>query len=106
MNLSEIQRLHEDFVRARGWDRFPASLLFLHLEEEISEIGSYILFEEGYKKEGRNSEKKKGIAPEFAHAFSLLLQLASHFGVDMEKAFLSELEKNERRFPKEEENGN
>ena len=103
MELSEIQRMHEDFVRERKWDRFPASLVFIHLEEEVAEMGSHILIEEGYKKEGMgNSIHKKDIESECAQVLSLLLQLASAFGVDMEKAFLRELEKNRKRFPAEE----
>jgi NTP pyrophosphatase (non-canonical NTP hydrolase) len=100
MELSQIQKLHEGFVRSRGWDRFPASLLFVHLEEELSEIGKHILFEEGYKAEGMgDSTRREDVKSEVGQVFSLLLQLASHFNIDVEGAFLEEHKKNEKRFP-------
>ena len=102
MNLRDIQRIQSDFEQRRGWDRFPASLVYVHLMEEIGEIGRHILFDEGYKVEGLGHTRgDKEIGREFAQVFSLLLQLANRFGVDLEEAYLKELDIMERRFDEE-----
>ena len=38
MHLKEIQVKLDSFDKARGWDKFPASLVFAHLIEELGEI--------------------------------------------------------------------
>ncbi len=104
MDLKQIQQMAESFERARGWDKFPASLVFAHLIEELGEISRYITVEEGYKAVGLGHEAPDlaGLPREFAQVFSLLLQLANHFDVDLENAFLREMETMNRRFPKDE----
>ena len=49
MHLNEIQGKLDTFEKSRGWDKFPASLVFAHLIEELGEISRYITVEEGYK---------------------------------------------------------
>jgi len=102
MRVSEAQRLMLEFERRRGWDRFRESQVFTHLIEEISEIGRHILVKEGYKVSGLGHGEPEGeVWREFAQAFSLFLQLANRFGVDLEEAFRMELERMERRFDPE-----
>ncbi|MHC1604714.1 MAG: hypothetical protein ACXQTP_01900 [Candidatus Methanofastidiosia archaeon] len=102
MDISQAQKDIEKFCKERDWDKFPASLVYMHLIEEISEIGEEILFEEGYKKEGAGHEKSNAdVSREFAQSLALLLQLALHFKVDVEKAFVRELEIMEQRFSPE-----
>ncbi len=104
MHLHDIQESFDTFIRERCWDRFPASLVFAHLVEELGEISRYITVEEGYKAVGLGHEAPdmSGLAREFAQAFSLFLQLASHFGVDLEEAVLEEHQQMTNRFPVEE----
>ncbi|MHC1609353.1 MAG: hypothetical protein ACXQS3_03940 [Candidatus Methanofastidiosia archaeon] len=100
MKISQAQEKIEAFCKARNWDAFSASLVYMHLIEEISEIGEEILFEEGYKKEGAGHERSNPeVAREFAQSLALMLQLAAHFGVDLEDAFGKELVIMEERFP-------
>jgi len=95
-----MEQTIEAFCTERKWDEFRPSLVYVHLMEEMSEIGEEILFEEGYKKEGAGHERSNpDVAREFAQTFSLLLQLASHFGVDLDSAFKSEIEVMKGRFP-------
>lgn len=102
MNLEEIQKEFEKFIKERKWEKAPASQVMVHLNEEISEIGRHILIEEGYKKvEGGNSERKKELGREFAQALNLLMQLAIHFNVNLEESWKSEIEIMKKRFPKE-----
>ncbi len=102
MDISTAQEKIDAFCKARSWDQFRASLVYLHLMEELSEVGEEILFEEGYKKEGAGHERgNPDVARELAQSFSLFLQLAAHFGVDLEAAFERELSIMEARFPPE-----
>lgn len=104
VELRELQKRLDAFDRARGWDKFPASQVFTHLIEELGEISRYITVEEGYKiiGIGHKAPDKEGIGREFAQVFSLFMQLANHFGVDLESNMLKELEIMEERFPAEE----
>ncbi|MGY5863966.1 MAG: hypothetical protein RTV41_05145 [Candidatus Thorarchaeota archaeon] len=104
MNLREIQDRLDKFDKARGWDKFPASLVFAHLIEELGEISRHITVKEGYKVVGLGHEapEKENLVREFAQSFNLFTQIANSFGVDLESAVLAELEIMEDRFPVEE----
>ena len=49
MNINDLQKRIDVFEKERAWDKFPESLIYIHLIEEITEIGRVILEEEGYK---------------------------------------------------------
>ena len=100
MHLSQIQELKRRFDKERHWHKFPASLVYVHLTEELGEIGRQILFEEGYKVKGLGHELEGDLGREFGQAFSLFLQLANQLGVDLEKEFLEEMPIMEKRFDK------
>lgn len=105
LDLREIQKKDKIFCEERGWDKFPPSLVLIHLYEELSEVGEYILYKEGYKKGGMGNDKGtdyENLKREFGQILSLLMQLANSFDVDLESAFLSEFERMEKRFGKEE----
>ncbi len=98
MHLRELQDLKHSFDEARGWQKFPASLVYVHLTEELGEIGRQILFEEGYKVKGLGHDSQGEVGREFGQAFSLFLQLANMLRVDLEAEFLKEMEIMEKRF--------
>ncbi|TFG33956.1 hypothetical protein EU527_05730 [Candidatus Thorarchaeota archaeon] len=100
MHLKEIQKKLDSFDKARGWNKFPASLVFTHLIEELGEISRYITIEEGYKVVGLGHEapEKNELHREFAQVFNLFAQLANHFKIDLEESILSELDIMEQRF--------
>ncbi len=103
MHLREIQEKTREFEERRGWNKFPASLVFTHLIEELGEISRHITIEEGYKAIGLGHEQTKNdLAREFAQVFSLFIQLANHFEIDLESSYLQELETMEERFPEKE----
>ncbi|MHA2425679.1 MAG: hypothetical protein ACXAEF_12890 [Candidatus Thorarchaeota archaeon] len=104
MHLSHIQKLKAEFEKARGWNKFPASQVFTHLIEELGEISRHISVEEGYKAIGigHDAPKENELGREFAQSFSLFIQLANHFNIDLESAVLDELEIMSKRFPAEE----
>ena len=47
MHLREIQKKLDKFDKERGWDKFPASLVFAHLIEELGDISRHITVKEG-----------------------------------------------------------
>lgn len=103
MDLTKIQEMNDQFSKARNWNQFPASQVFAHLIEELGEISRHITVEEGYKAIGlgHDAPTKEDLAREFAQSFSLFLQLANHFKIDLESAVLSELKVMNERFPAE-----
>ncbi|MGY5878828.1 MAG: hypothetical protein RTV31_01200 [Candidatus Thorarchaeota archaeon] len=103
MHLKEIQKKLDAFDKARGWDKFPASLVFAHLIEELGEISRHITVDEGYKVIGLGHEapNKDELHREFAQVFNLFAQIANHYNIDLESSILSELEIMEERFPAE-----
>jgi len=103
MHLREIQEKLDNFDKARGWDKFPASLVFTHLIEELGEISRHITVDEGYKVIGLGHEApdKGELHREFAQVFNLFTQIANHYNIDLESSVLSELELMETRFPAE-----
>ena len=104
MHLNQIQKIKAEFEKARGWDKFPASQVFTHLIEELGEISRHITIKEGYKAIGlgHKDAKDSELPREFAQSFSLFIQLANHFNVDLESAVLNELKIMSERFPAEE----
>ncbi|MFW9807749.1 MAG: hypothetical protein ACFFE6_00085 [Candidatus Thorarchaeota archaeon] len=104
MHLKEIQTKLDKFDKDRGWDKFPASLVFAHLIEELGEISRHITISEGYKVVGlgHDAPKKEDLSREFAQSFNLFTQIANSFDIDLESAVLSELELMEKRFPVDE----
>ena len=101
MHLKEIQAMKSAFEKERGWDKFPASQVFVHLIEELGEISRHISAEEGYKAVGLGHEApdKKELSREFAQCFSLFVQLANHYEIDLESAVLDEVKIMTERFP-------
>ncbi|MFW9767741.1 MAG: hypothetical protein ACFFF9_06315 [Candidatus Thorarchaeota archaeon] len=104
MHLKQIQTKLDKFDKNRGWDKFPASLVFAHLIEELGEISRHITVKEGYKVIGLGhaAPNKEDLSREFAQSFNLFTQIANSFGIDLESAVLKELEIMEDRFPVEE----
>ncbi len=100
MHLSKIQLEKREFDKERRWDTFPASQVFVHLVEEIGEIGRNILYAEGYKKGGLgHANAPSEVHREYAQSFSLLIQLANMQGVNLEAAYLEEMRIMKKRFP-------
>jgi NTP pyrophosphatase (non-canonical NTP hydrolase) len=103
MHLSKIQAMKAEFEDSRGWNKFPASLVFTHLVEELGEISRHITFDEGYKVSGLGHEepKRAHLKREFAQVFSLFIQLANHYEINLEECVLEELEIMNERFSKD-----
>lgn len=101
MHLKEIQKIFAKFEKARGWDKFPSSLVFAHLVEELGEISRHITVKEGYKVIGLGHEApdEKELSREFAQVFALFVQIANDFNIDLEASIMDELDIMQERFP-------
>jgi len=105
LDLRELQKKDRIFCEERGLEKFSSSLVLIHIYEELSEVGEYILYKDGYKKGGMGNDKGtdyENLKREFGQILSLLMQLANSFDIDLESAFLSEFEIMEKRFGKDE----
>ncbi len=103
MHLFDMQLRKKKFDEERGWNEFSLSQVYVHLTEEIGEIGRYILYVEGYKKQGLGHAEPPGsVDREFAQSLGLILQLANMTQVDLEKAYRKELKIMKGRFPAKE----
>jgi len=101
MELNEIVEDFRNFLDERGWLSFSPNDVFIHLVEELGEIGKYLLFLSEYKTEeqGHKEPPKENLSREFAQSFSLFLQLCILLDIDIEKAWLNEIETMKDRFP-------
>lgn len=101
MHLNEIIKEFRKFLDERDWLDFSANDVFIHLIEELGEIGKYLLFLSEYKTEVQGHEKppNSNLSREFAQAFSLFLQLCILLNIDLEKVWKEELNIMKTRFP-------
>ena len=99
MHLNQIQQKQKEFILKRKWDRFTSSQIFVHLIEELGEVGSHILYKEKYKVKGAGHKNNQDtISKELAQVFNLFLQLCIQENVDIEKSWNEEFENNLKRF--------
>ena len=101
MDLKEIIDEFRIFLKEREWLDFSHNDVFIHLIEELGEIGKYLLFSTDYKTEERGHTKptKEELSKEFAQAFSLFIQLCILLEIDLEEAWKKEIEFMKERFP-------
>lgn len=84
--LADLQRYMDAVCQERGWTQDNYAEKFLLFTEEIGELAKAIrktrsLYQEQARPNTLNLEE------EFADVLSYLLDLANHFGVDLEAAF-------------------
>jgi hypothetical protein len=101
LELNTIIKEFKIFLEERNWLSFSANDVFIHLIEELGEIGKYLLFLSEYKSEAQGHEKppSSNLSREFAQTFSLFMQLCILLNIDLEKVWLEELEIMKTRFP-------
>ena len=90
----------EQAVRAvtveRGWDKNTVTEIFLLFTEEVGELAKAIRNESKLHSQ-TNPKKRFELEEEFADVFNYLLDLANHFGVDLESAYREKHKRNEQR---------
>jgi len=102
MELNEITRILIDFRDRRDWKKYhtPKNLAISAAVEvgELLEIFQWKSDEE-IARLLESEEYRERIGEEISDVMIYLLTLAHECGIDMEKAVLSKIEKNERKYP-------
>lgn len=101
LDLNEIIENIRYFLQERDWLKYSPNDVFIHLIEELGEIGKYLLFLSEYKKEsqGHKEPPKEDMSREFAQVFSLFLQLCILLDIDLEESWKKEINIMRERFP-------
>lgn len=101
MEFNDIINEFKNFLEERGWLSFSPNDVFIHLIEELGEIGKYLLFFSEYKTEKQGHEKPpiENLSKEFAQAFSLFMQLCILLNINLEEVWLEEIKTMKERFP-------
>jgi len=98
MKISEYQNWLEEYDRAREFHRCSPGHTFIHLAEELGEVGRLVLYEEGYREPADLPELQELLAGELADAATFLFKLAYQYDIDLEAALIRNQEKAEGRF--------
>ena len=93
--LADFQKYVADMVEEMGFGKETATHIFMLFTEECGEMAKAIR-----KLENIHSDKNSEVfelGSEMADILIYLLDLANHFGIDLEKAFRDKEEKNKKR---------
>ncbi|WP_448518678.1 MazG nucleotide pyrophosphohydrolase domain-containing protein [Rhodoflexus sp.] len=85
--LADYQAYMEQVCAERGWAKNTELELFLLFSEEVGELAKAIRRHRKLYIEPSKAHKQPNLEEEFADVFGYLLDLANHFGIDLEKAF-------------------
>ncbi|MCK4845439.1 MAG: hypothetical protein KAS95_07185 [Candidatus Heimdallarchaeota archaeon] len=100
LTLEELKSELKSFLDERDWLRFSPNEVFIHLIEELGEIGKHLLFLTEYKTESMGHKKPDDsqMPREFAQVFFLFLQLCIILDINIEEAWKKEFEIMKKRF--------
>lgn len=102
MNLSELTRLLIEFRERREWRKYhtPKNLA-ISAAVEIGELLELFQWrsDEEIARLLESEEYRERVGEEISDVIIYLLTLAHECGVDIERAILSKIEKNERKYP-------
>lgn len=99
-SLSEMQKVIQDFRKARGWNKqsHPRDLL-LKMFEEVGELAEYVQWRSGDDLKKYIAENKEGIADEVVDILICVLLLFKHLNYDIQLEFDRKMEKNAKKYP-------
>jgi dCTP diphosphatase len=110
MATDEFQQLLqtiETFARDRDWEQFhtPKNLAMAMSVEaaEVVEIFQWLTEEQS---KALPSEKVSALADELADTYIYLIKIAAHYGIDINRAAVDKIHKNELKYPVEKARGN
>ncbi len=106
--LSELKQVMTKFVKERDWTGYhnPKELA-IAISVEANELLELFLFEnQSMEKIRSNSKLIQSITEEIADVFAYLISMINSLNLDLTTIFLSKMEKNRRKYPLKEFNGN
>lgn len=92
MQISEAQKLVDNWINEHGVRYFSELTNMAMLSEEVGEVARIIARRYGDQSE-KESDKNKDLGEEMADVLFVLICLANQTGVDLEEALRSSLEK-------------
>ncbi len=99
MEFQDYQQQLVEMERERGWDRVLPSHTFMHMGEELGEIGRVLQCFEGYRITDQTVDQlREALAGELADLTAFVFKLASQFEVDMDETMQAHLEKFRARY--------
>lgn len=96
MTIKEAQKFVDDWINKEGVRYFNVLTNMAMLTEEVGEVARVVARtygEQSFKK----SDKGKDLAEELADVMFVLVCLANQTGVDLQKAFVNNIEKKTKR---------
>lgn len=96
ISITEAQRLVDDWIKSHGVRYFNELTNMAQLTEEVGEVARIISRRYGEQSE-KESDKGKELGDELADVLWVVICLANQTGIDLEKAFISNLEKKTQR---------
>jgi dCTP diphosphatase len=106
-DFQKLQKAIEKFARDRDWEQFhtPKNLAMAMSVEaaEVVEIFQWLTDEQS---KALSKEKVNALADELADTYIYLIKIAAHYGIDINRAAVDKIQKNELRYPVEKARGN
>jgi dCTP diphosphatase len=107
-SISELKEIMAEFVNERNWNSYhhPKELA-IALSIESNELLELFLFKNRSLKEiFENKELLQSLEEEIADILAYLLSLSNSLNLDLTSIFLQTMEKNRRKYPCDQFNGN
>lgn len=96
MTITESQKFVDEWITTQGVRYFNVLTNMAMLTEEVGEVARVIARKYG-EQSFKKSDKGKDLAEELADVMFVLICIANQTGVDLQKAFLKNIEKKGKR---------
>ncbi len=96
MTITESQKFVDDWITTQGVRYFNVLTNMAMLTEEVGEVARVIARKYG-EQSFKKSDKGKDLAEELADVMFVLICIANQTGVDLQQAFLKNIEKKGKR---------
>lgn len=106
-DLDELQRMVTSFRDARDWKQFHNSKdLAIALNLEATEVLEHFLWKTSDETLAYMKDHKENVGEELADTLYYVLLMANDLNIDIKKAFLNKMAKNEAKYAVEKAKGN
>ena len=96
--LKDLQEHIKKLCEEKGWHHDNPGTKFLLFVEEVGELAKAMRVKSGlYGEKAKKRQKSFELEEEFADVLNYLLDLANHYGVDLEAAYRTKNKINEKR---------
>ncbi len=96
MTITQAQKFVDDWIQEHGVRYFNELTNMTMLTEEVGEVARIIARRYG-EQSFKKTDKGKDLAEELADVLFVLICLANQTGIDLQKAFLKNIEKKGKR---------